>query len=482
MSIVAKIEKLLEVSEISSFETISAHIEEIRVQGSRTFFKFRKIAQFEPYVGKFTDDIFEAVLTYEDFSEDVISFCKILKPRFYMKVSGEIATHPKHGTFEMHILKLEIISSAPEDFTSLMPKYPSTKTRRAIETRPLFLTTMTGKNILTLWDKMDQSFDKVFRKLGAIKLVQPPMFVASSCEGGATLFSVPYPGLEKAYLTQSSQFALETILPSVGFCYCLAPSFRAEKSHTRRHVCTFMHLEAEIPEIESIERLVECLDTLWRGFARTFVQKSEQILKQMGIYEEVKLRSEMESIVMTHEEAILYCQQHEIYFDLIHKSPFQFGDDIPEAQERMMTDQIGKVIYLTRSPKKIKSFYMADDGFGQHDDGKGSLEIEYTKSCDVLFPSVGEIIGSGARESDHDRLMEKIIEQRLDPKDYLSLLIPRKYGHTKTAGFGLGTERFMTFLLGDIFKKTVHDDDDCLQAGISIIDITPFPAVPSKIH
>lgn len=509
----ALIVSTLPQKEDERIEEATGRIDEIRIQKGRTFIKIRKIQEFEPKCPSFESDFqVSVVIDHSSFEEatvqceqedyDTMKLSEFLKKCCVgtpLTITGIVQKHPKRDTFEIHARKIEMVSTCPPDVMDKMPFAPTPKIRRGLETRPLFLHSMTGAMILRLWSKLAQSFRRTFEDKGAIELVKPAMFVASSCEGGATLFKVPYPGLEKAYLTQSSQFYLEDIVSSVGHVFCFASSFRAEESHTRRHECVFEHLEAEIPLIADTASLVHYLEYLWRTFIQHFLVFAERELKELGVYEDVVKRSQMESIVMTHEEAILKCRELGIYFDPEHKTHFEFGDDIPEMQERAMTDHIGKVIYLTKFPKKIKSFYMADDGKGSIDDGKGSLDIEYTMSCDVLFPGVGEIIGSGVRESDPKVLKQKILDQGLDPKDYTSLLFTREYGHLKTAGFGLGSERFLAWLIGDIFdaaesaylekhpEKAVPQSDrfdalDSRQTGISIVDISPFPATPGKIH
>lgn len=494
-------------------EKISGRVDESRIQKGFAFIKIRKIQEFDGDYPTFADYFQVSVVVdlksfeYSEASSESEDYDKLLITKFLEKccigtplvVTGVVKKHPKQDMYELHARKIEMISTCPPDVLTKMPFAPTPKIRRGLETRPFFLHSPTGGLILRLWSKLAQSFRKTFDDRGAIELVKPPAFVSSSCEGGATLFGIPYPELDVAYLTQSSQFSLETILPSVGLTYCFYPSFRAERSHTRRHECTFMHLEAEIPMVADTASLVYCLDQLWRSFAKEFLAKAEQDLKALGVYQEVLEKSQIESVVMTHEEAILKCRELEIYSDPIEKIHFEFGEDIPEMQERAMTDHIGKVIYLTKFPKKIKSFYMADDGKGSIDDGKGSLDIDYTMSCDVLFPGVGEVIGSGVREPSFEGLKKKILEQGLQIEHYKSLLLPREYGYLKTAGFGLGSERFLAWLIGDIFdaveamylqkhpEKAVPQSDrfdvlDSQQRGISIVDISPFPATPGKIH
>lgn len=161
-----------------------------------------------------------------------------------------------------------------------------------------------------------------------------------------------------------------------------------------------------------------------------------------------------EGIVMRHRDAIEYCRKHEIYKDEEKKIHFDVMDDIPEAQERKMIDQIGKVVFLVRFPKHFKSFYM-----------KSCAADDYVEGCDVEVPGVGEIIGSGIRISDPKELVKRLRDQRLKEEEYAEYIDLRKYGHGQTSVMGLGVYRMLTWLLG-LF---------------SIRDVVTFPRYPGRL-
>jgi asparaginyl-tRNA synthetase len=293
--------------------------------------------------------------------------------------------------------------------------------------------------------------------------VTPPSFTGVECEGGATLFHVEHPGKSsdkpmKAFLTQSSQFALEMMLPGLGDCYCLAPSFRAEHSHTRRHLTEFTHCEAEWGGITDFADHLERLRKLMQGVIAHFLVIAKDTLVKLGKYERVQQLHAMtqDIMILEHKDAIRELTERGIYKDQEQQIPFDSRDDIPEAQERALIDAIGKIVFLVKFPKEFKSFYM----------GLDPADSSRVLGCDVEVPGVGEIIGSGVREADPERLCERLLDQGLKPDDYSEYLDLRKYGFAMTSGMGMGVGRFLTWLLD------AH----------SIRDVTAFPRLPGYLR
>jgi len=251
-----------------------------------------------------------------------------------------------------------------------------------------------------------------------------PTLITAACEGGATLFELNYFG-KKAYLTQSSQFYLEAGIFSLEKVFTLQPSFRAEKSKTRRHLTEFWHLEVEEAwcDLDGIIGLEESLVT--------------DVLKEL----DSKMGHEIRSInpnfsppkkpfkKITYDEAISLLSKEGL--------KIEWGSDLGADEEKILVNVVGGPVFVTHFPKKTRAFYHKPDP--QRD--------EVVLSNDLLFPKVGEIIGGGERISDYDVLLRRIKEEGYSPEDYSWYLDLRKYGSVPHAGFGLGIERILVYIL-----------------------------------
>lgn len=269
--------------------------------------------------------------------------------------------------------------------------------------------------------------------------VTPPCMVQTQVEGGSTLFKMGYYG-EEAYLTQSSQLYLETCLPALGDVYCIQESFRAEKSHTRRHLSEYTHIEAELAFL-SFDDFLTHIETVLTKSVQYVLEDpiAGPLVKQLnpGFVAPQSPFKRMQYI-----EAIDWLNENGIPNE--DGEAFKFGDDIAEAAERKMTDTIGVPILLTRFPAEIKSFYMkrcADDP-------------RVTESVDVLMPTVGEVIGGSMRIDDLEELAAGFTREGIDPEAYYWYIDQRKYGTCPHGGYGMGTERILAWLCN---RFTVRD-------------------------
>lgn len=292
-------------------------------------------------------------------------------------------------------------------------------------------------------------------------LVTTMVDAGGQCEGGAEVFTFDYYD-KKASMTQSSQMQIEALLSAFRAVYCLASSYRAEKSHTRRHLAEFSHLEAELAFI-NFEDLLRHLETFIKTVVKKFYQHpevQEQIRKKMFTSKEAIFDHPFRRL--TYRDALELLREHKIYkIDPTDETPgefFEFGDDIPEKQERHLVDHILKVpTFLIKFPTILKSFYMKKDIDDQ----------DITESVDLLMPGVGEVVGGSMRETDPDELLHMCEQFGIDPKPLDWYVDLRRYGGgCHSGGYGLGIERFIAWLLD---LETVRE-------------VPTFPRYPGHIY
>jgi len=296
-----------------------------------------------------------------------------------------------------------------------------------LDKRHLVLRGAKASNIMRFRDYTIRSFREFFYSRDFIE-VTPSTIVQTQVEGGSTLFSFDYFDQE-AYLTQSSQLYLETVLPSLGNVFCVLPSFRAEKSRTRRHLTEYTHIEAEMPWF-NFDDLIDFMEDMTIFVYSKLVEN--QISKNFSPDFTVPVKP-FEQV--TYERAIELLRDHGIKGET--DTFLEHGDDITEGPERALVDIIGKPTFLTHFPTGMKPFYMKIN-----EDNPSVMN-----AADLLLPNVGEIIGGSQREDDLETLMQRMNEEGLDPKPYYWYLDQRKYGTVPHSGFGLGLERFVMALL-----------------------------------
>ena len=286
--------------------------------------------------------------------------------------------------------------------------------------------------------------------------ITPPLLVKSAVEGGSTLFEVKYFG-DNAYLSQSSQLYLESMIYCLGPVWSIATSFRAEKSRTIRHLAEFTHLEAEAPWI-NLDDLIGIQEKLIFNIIKNIKEYNALELNFLNKKSDNKLdKISLPFERITYDHAIDILRSNDCKIHENEKTRLiQWGDDLNIESERELTKDLQNPIFVTNYPLEIKPFYVKQNC----DDPKTGMAV------DLLAPDgYGEISGGGIREDDLAKITQRIKESNLDPKDYQWYLDLRKYGSVPHGGFGMGIERILRWILG-------FDD---------IKDVILFPRTMSRI-
>jgi asparaginyl-tRNA synthetase len=262
-------------------------------------------------------------------------------------------------------------------------------------------------------------------------LVDAPIFTPSACEGTSTLFEVPYFDLGKAYLTQSGQLYMEAAAMALGKVYCFGPTFRAEKSKTRRHLTEFWMVEPEVAYMD-LDGDMQLMEELVSHVVQAALAKHERELREVLERDTEKLRS-----VVPPFPRITYTEAVEVIQKAGH--PMRWGDDIGGDEETVVASAYDRPVMVHRYPTEMKAFYFKKD----------PADPRVALGCDVLAPEgYGEIIGGGQRE-DELAVLEASLEKHGLPKEAFEWYLDvRRYGSVPHAGFGMGVERCVAWICG----------------------------------
>ena len=312
---------------------------------------------------------------------------------------------------------------------SAMAEAEGGETEFLLDNRHLYLRTGRMTTMLKMRSTVFGAIHSYFRDRDFIEY-QAPNFVAGAVEGGSTLFEVPYFG-RKAYLTQSWQLYAEAAMPALERLYTMAPSFRAEKSRTRRHLTEFWHAEMEMAWASNDDIMVHG-EGVVRHIARSLLDEREAELIEQGRDLDLVARyADSPYPRMRYDEAVETLQGMGV--------DIEWGQDLDYSKEKVLTADFDVPTFLTHYPKIAKPFYHRPDP----DDTK------YVLCHDLLAPEgYGEIIGGGERTWSEKDILEGIDEQGIPRDAYEFYIDISRYGGVPHGGFGLGVDRVCAWLTG----------------------------------
>ena len=385
----------------------------------------------------------QCVVVKGEVADNIFDLENDLTQESSVSVTGTVKEEPRSvGGYEIGVTNLKVHQVADE--YPITPKEHGTSF--LMDNRHLWIRSKRQNAILKVRHQVIKACRDFFDNNG-FTLVDTPIFTANACEGTSSLFAVDY--FERsAYLTQSGQLYSEATAASFGKVYCFGPTFRAEKSKTRRHLTEFWMVEPEMAYCD----LDENMD--WAEKLVCFIV--ERVLENSNTELEILERdlSLLERVVapfprITYDEAV------KILAD--KGEDFEYGSDFGAVDETIISAQFNQPVMIHHWPERIKAFYMKRD---EHNE-------ELALGVDMIAPEgYGEIVGGGQREDDLDILMNRIRHHDLPMKPFKWYLDLRKYGSVPHSGFGLGLERTVAWLCG-----TKH-----------IRETIPFPRTISRLE
>ena len=342
-----------------------------------------------------------------------------------VEITGLVRKHPKHdNVFELGAQTLTVLSGAPN--YPISPKEHGTDF--LMENRHLWLRSKRQHAILRVRHEIISAIREFFDGRG-FTLTDAPIFTPSACEGTTNLFETKYFD-EKMYLSQSGQLYMEATAAALGKVYCFGPTFRAEKSKTRRHLIEFWMVEPEV----AFNDMYDNMD-LAEEFVEYIVQRC-----LTNRAEELKALERDTTKLAPVKRPFPRLHYREAVDIILKENPeFKVGDDFGAPDETIVSSKFDRPVFVHHYPKEVKAFYMKED----------PKDLGYAMGCDLLASEgYGEIIGGGQREDNLDILQKKIQEHGLREEDFKWYLDLRRYGSFQHAGFGLGIERTVAWVCG----------------------------------
>ena len=373
--------------------------------------------------------VLQCVAVKNNLPEETFEALKNLTQESSLIVSGKLRAEQRApGGYELDVEGAQILQRVPEaDPYPITPKDHGTDF--LMDHRHLWLRSRRQNAIIRVRHAIIKAIRDYFDENG-FTLVDAPIFTPSACEGTTTLFEVNYFDEEKAYLTQSGQLYNEADAMAFGKVYCFGPTFRAEKSKTRRHLTEFWMVEPEMAyaTLEDVKQVSEAL----------VVHVVHRVLetRRAGLQALERDVSKLEAIQapfprISYDDAVKRLQEK--------GSEIQWGGDFGGGDETLIGEEYDRPLMVDRYPSQVKAFYFQPD----------PERLEVALGVDVIAPEgYGEIIGGGQRIHDLDLLLKRLEEHHLPREAFNWYLDLRKFGSVPHAGFGMGVERVVAWICG----------------------------------
>ena len=418
---------LTTIAEIGKHEgqsvTLRGWLYNLRASGKLLFPQFRDgsgVIQGVVPKNAVTPEVFEAIKTLTQESSVI--------------VEGNVRADKRApGGYELDVINVQVVQRVPEsDPYPITPKEHGTEF--LMEHRHLWVRSQRQASILRVRAEIIKAVRDFFDEHG-FTLTDPPILTPAACEGTSTLFPVDYFD-EQAYLTQSGQLYIEATAMALGKVYSFGPTFRAEKSKTRRHLTEFWMVEPEIAYAE-LDDLMDLAEGLISFVVKRCVERRRADLVAIGrdISKLEKIEAPFPRI--SYDDAVKNLQEGHARGAL--ETKFEWGGDLGSPDETYLSAQFDKPVMVHRYPAKVKAFYMEPD----------PQRPELALCVDVLAPEgYGEIIGGSQRMASHELLVQRIHEHGLPEEAFKWYLDLRKYGSVPHGGFGMGIERAVAWICG----------------------------------
>jgi len=409
---------------IVTIERIGEHVgEEVEIRG--WVYNLRSSGALHFLLVRDGTGIVQAVAVRAELAPDVFAAVGALSQESAIVVRGLVRQDKRAaGGYELAMRGLSVVHAAEP--------YPITLKEHGVEFlmdhRHLWLRSTRQWAIMRIRAEVERAMCDYLDDLGYVRM-DTPILTPSACEGTSTLFETPY--FERhAYLTQSGQLYNEANAVAFGRVYCFGPTFRAEKSKTRRHLTEFWMLEPEAAYLE-LDGYMDLAEGLVVAVVRRVLERRR---RELGIVErDVAMLERVESPFprISYDDAVARLQAA--------GAAITWGDDFGGDEETILSKQFDRPVFVHRYPTQCKAFYMQPD----------PTRPEVVLGADLLAPEgYGEVVGGGQRIHDRALLERRLEEMKLPQTEYAWYLDIRRYGSVPHSGFGIGIERTVTWICG----------------------------------